>query len=187
MFGAELTKPPKVPFIPYGRPAGAAILNAHPSNPYPIWFLRSSLVWVIVGGALLFASLGSLPLPQAGLLMIFLVGGVGQFFLAHLYHLGPRLLAILRNGPKDMTPPVVLLDKRRSVSTYLLYQAGIALAILSFLLEGRHFEGLRLAGGFFGFLGWISLSMEIRSAWIITGRLPKTEDQILLPVTRKKS
>lgn len=171
----------------YGRPAGRAIFNAHPSNPYPIWFLRSSLAWVIVGGALLFASLGSFPLPLPGLLMIFLLGGVGQFFLAHLYHLGPRLLAILRNGPNDLTPPVALLDKRRSVPTFLLYQAGIALVILSFLPEGRHFEGLRLAGALLGFLGWLSLSREIRSAWIITGRLPKTENQILLPVTRKKS
>ncbi|MCL5284669.1 MAG: hypothetical protein M1313_02760 [Nitrospirae bacterium] len=171
----------------YGSPAGTAILKSHPINPYPLWFLRSSLAWLIAGGFLLFAFLGPLPLPLAGILMIFLVGGVGQFFLAHLYHLGPRLLSILRNGAGDLTPPAALLDKRRSVSTYLLYQAGIALVILSFLLGGRFFEGLRLAGAFLGFLAWVSLSMEIRSAWIKTGHLPKTENRILFPVTRKKS
>ena len=170
----------------YGRPLGRAIFGSHPINPYPILFLRSSLAWLIVGGFLLFASLGLFPLPLAGILMVFLVGVVGQFFLAHLYHLGPRLLSILRNGPGDLTPPVALLDKRRSLGTFLLYQAAIVLVILSFLLEGRSFEWLGLAGACLGFLAWVSLSMEARSAWIITGRLQKTEDQILFPVTRKK-
>ena len=173
-------------FLLYGRPVLKAFMKARPMNPVPLWFLVSSTFWLLLGTALLLLALiGRFPaLP--GLLMIFLVGWLGQFFLAHLYHLGPRLLGILRNGPQDMTPPFALLDRVRSRTTFLLYQAGIALGILPFFYPETLPGDLRLLGPSLGFIAWLSLSREIRSAWGRTGKLPRSEDRIFFPSSQKK-
>lgn len=172
--------------ILYGIPLKRALGMARPVNRIPLWFLRSSATWLLAGGLLLFFSMGSRRPPLAIILLIFLVGGVGQFFLAHLYHLGPRLLSILRNGPGDLTPPGALLNRKRSISTFLLYQAGIALSILSFFREGDLSSKMRLAGATTGFLAWIFLSLEIRSVWKTAGRFPETQERILFPIGGKK-
>ena len=173
--------------ILYGIPLKAALGMARPVNRIPLWFLRSSVAWLLTGALLLFFSMGSRRPPLAGIFLIFLVGGVGQFFLAHLYHLGPRLLAILRNGPGDLTPPVALLNRKRSVATFLLYQAGIALSVLSFFREGDLPSGMRFAGATLGFVAWILLSLEIRAGWKTAGLLPGTQERILFPVSVKRS
>jgi hypothetical protein len=172
--------------ILYGIPLKRALGMARPVNRIPLWFLRSSFTWLLSGGLLLFFSMGSRHPPLAVILLIFLVGGVGQFFLAHLYHLGPRLLSILRNGPGDLTPPVALLNRKRSIATFLLYQAGIAFSVLSFFREGDLSSGMRLAGATTGFLAWIFLSLEIRSGWMTAGRFPETQERILFPIGGKK-
>ena len=160
---------------------------ARPVNRIPLWFLRSSVTWLLTGGLLLFFSMGSRRPPLAVILLIFLVGGVGQFFLAHFYHLGPRLLSILRNGPGDLTPPVALLNRKRSFSTFLLYQAGIALSVLSFFFREEDLSSrMRLAGATIGFLAWVFLSLEIRLAWKTAGRFPETQERILFPIGGKK-
>ena len=165
----------------YGRPVMTAFRKARPMNPFPRWFLVSATFWLLLGAALLVLTLVTHDSILPGLLMVFLVGWLGQFFLAHLYHLGPRLLGILRNGPQDMTPPVALLDRSRSLITFSLYQAGIALGILYFFYP-KVFPGeFRCLGPALGFLAWLSLSMEIRSAWRKSGKMPPPEKMIFIP------
>ena len=165
----------------YGRPAITAFRKAPPMNPLPLWFLVSGTFWLLLGAALLFLPLVIRVSLLPGILMVFLLGWLGQFFLAHLYHLGPRLLGILRNGPEDITPPVALLDRRRSRITFLLYQAGIALGIFSVFYPTILPGEFRCLGPVLGFIAWLSLSMEIRSAWRKAGKIPPPEEMIFIP------
>lgn len=171
----------------YGRPVIIALQKSRPMNPVPRWFLLSAVSWLLLGLAILFLSFIDHASFLPGLLMIFLVGWLGQFFLAHLYHLGPRLIGILRNGPQDMTPPVALLERTRSGATFSLYQAGIALGIFPFFFPGTLPGELRDLGPALGFLAWISLSLEIRSAWKKAGKIPPPGENIFHPSSQKKS
>ena len=159
----------------YGRPAITAFRKAPPMNPLPLWFLVSATFWLLFLPLVIRVSL------FPGILMVFLLGWLGQFFLAHLYHLGPRLLGIFGNGPQDITPPVALLDRRRSRITFLLYQAGIALGIFSVFYPKILPGEFRCLGPVLGFFAWLSLSMEIRSAWRKAGKIPPPEEMIFIP------
>ncbi len=170
----------------YGRPVITAFRNARPMNPLPLWFLGSAVSWLLLGMALLFRSFLTRSPNLPGLLMVFLIGWLGQFFLAHLYHLGPRLIGILRNGPQDMTPPFALLARTRSRTTFSLYQAGIALGMVPFFFPETLPGEFRSIGPALGFLAWISLSLEIRSAWKKAGKIPRSEERIFLPSSHKK-
>ena len=142
------------------------IFRSNPVNPVPRRYLISSVFYGMTGaGTLGLFLLLNLPFSNMGVLFIFLMGWLGQFLLAHLYHLGPRLLSILRQGPADFTPPIALLDMRRSLLTFFLYQAGIGLSALTLLFQKSFSTEWAIWGPIVGVLAWASLSIEIRSAW----------------------
>ena len=161
------------------------LFRSHPVNPVPRRYLISSVFYGMTGGGILvFFLLLNSPFANMGVLFIFLMGWLGQFLLAHLYHLGPRLLSLLRQGPDDFTPPIALLDMRRSLLTFFLYQTGIGLSTLTLLFQKSFPAEWGIWGPIVGVLAWVSLSLEIRSAWKKASRV--SSSQILLNPMMKR-
>ena len=153
-------------FLLYNGSLIPFIFRSHSVNPVPRRYLISSVFYSVTGVSILaLFVLLKLPFSKMGLLFIFLMGWLGQFLLAHLYHLGPRLLSLLRQGPGDLTPPLALLDMRCSLLTFFLYQAGIGLSTLTLLFQKSFSTETAIWGPIVGILAWTSLSLEIGSAW----------------------
>ncbi|MHB1287120.1 MAG: hypothetical protein ACYCYP_11305 [Leptospirales bacterium] len=153
-------------FLLYNGSLIPFIFRSHPVNPVPRRYLISSVFYSMTGASILVLFvLLKLPVATMGVLFIFLMGWLGQFLIAHLYHLGPRLLSLLQQGTNDLTPPIALLEMRRSLLTFFLYQAGIGLSTLTLLFQRSFSTEAAIWGPIFGILAWTSLSFEIGSAW----------------------
>jgi len=163
------------------------LLRSHPVNPVPRWFLFSSCVSLLLGTGLLLSFERYRQVSLLSLLLIFLLGWLGQFLLAHLYHLGPRLLLILKNGPGDLTPPIALLDPKRSRTTFMLYQVGIGSSCISFWFQDNVPNEVRVGSAVIGFLAWLSLSREIQVVWKKAKIIPPTRDFLFNPVVKINS
>jgi len=146
------------------------IIKRHPFNPAPRRYLISSHFYSLLGGIMLIIFVfWPNVLSEMGIFLVLVLGWLGQFLLAHIYHLGPRLLSILRQGPGDLTPPFALLDKSRTRITFLLYQTGIGVSSCGIMFRGHLPEWIVITGPVAGLAAWISLSIEARKAFIKAG------------------
>ncbi len=98
---------------------------------------------------------------QQAYVFVLLMGWVGQFVNAHLYHIGVRLLATIYRGEDDETPPQALLEPRLSWFTLYAFQVAVG-AITYALMFGN--ASLVARAAVFGITGWIAMIANVMAA-----------------------
>ncbi|HEY9721264.1 MAG TPA: hypothetical protein V6D47_04575 [Oscillatoriaceae cyanobacterium] len=91
-----------------------------------------------------------------------LIGWLGQMVIAHMHHIGVRVLATLARGEEDETPPNALLTAGLSWATFASFELAIAGVVIALLLDRAALVPLF---GALGALGWILMSTNFARAW----------------------
>jgi predicted membrane channel-forming protein YqfA (hemolysin III family) len=141
-------------------------------NPHrpPQAFVVAGVLWFLASLALGAGVLLGKPWQQAyGFLL--LMGWVGQFVNAHLYHIGIRLLATVYRGEEDETRPQELLEARLSWYSFFAFQIAIAAVAVALV---RDDASLVARGAIFGITGWIAMIANVLAARTRAKILPKT-------------
>lgn len=140
----------------------ALMLRSAP-NPHrpPQAFVAASSLWLVV--AVYFGGMAVIGASsyRAAFAFVFLVGWLGQMVIAHLYHIGIRLLATIVRGDDDETRPIELLDVRLSWSSFAGFQLAVLLGTIGAVEEPT--DLLRLAG-IAGFAAWCIMTANIMTA-----------------------
>ncbi len=128
-------------------------------NPHrpPQAFVVSGIAWLLAALALGGGVLAGKPWGGAYVFAL-LMGWIGQFVNAHMYHIGIRLLATVYRGDEDETPPQALLESRLSWYSFLALQLAVAVVIAALL---RDDAGLAARGAVFGLIGWIAIIANV--------------------------
>jgi hypothetical protein len=141
-------------------------------NPHrpPQAFIVAGIFWLLVSLALGAGALTGRPWQQAYVFAL-LMGWVGQYVNAHLYHIGIRLLATIYRGEEDETEPQDLLETRLSWFSWYAFQVAIGVMVYA-LMSG---EGSLLArGAVFGITGWIAMVANVLAARARARIVPRT-------------
>ncbi len=97
-------------------------------NPAARIGVVASSAWIVVAAlAALTASVRGSGTLGGVAVVAALVGWVGSMMLAHLHHIGVRLIATSVIGDDDETPPWALISAPLSVATLVAYEAGALL------------------------------------------------------------
>jgi len=132
-------------------------------NPHrpPQAFVAAAGIWLVVaacfGGMTVVADLEY----RAVFVFTLLVGWLGQMVIAHLHHIGIRLLATVVRGEDDETQPSELLDARLSWSSFGGFQVAVLFGTIGIVAEKA--DALRLAG-LVGFVAWCLMTANIFAA-----------------------
>jgi hypothetical protein len=132
-------------------------------NPHrpPQAFVVASGLWLLVavglGAGIVFGrGYGS------ALVVVLLVGWLGQMVVAHLHHIGIRLLATVARGDDDETRPAELLVGRLSWATFAAFQFAVFAAVIGSI--ARDAAAMRFAAAC-GVLGWLMMTSNVAVAW----------------------
>ena len=136
------------------------VLRAKNPHRPPQAFVVASVLWFLFALFLGGCVLAGKPLGQA-YIFVLLLGFVGQFVNAHLYHIGIRLIATVYRGEDDETRPQELLETRLSWYSFFAFQIAIAVIVVAFL-NGSN--ALAARGAIFGVTGWIAMLANILAA-----------------------
>ncbi len=89
-------------------------------RPPQAW-MAAGAIWAIVAATLLLASAFGAPFAPAGI-FVALIGWIGSAILAHMHHIGVRVLLTTLRGEDDETRPGAVLCTPISWTTFALYQ-----------------------------------------------------------------
>lgn len=142
------------------------------TNPHrpPQAFVAFSLLWFLAALAIGAGTLAGEPWQPAYIFAL-LMGWIGQMVLAHLHHIGIRLLATVYRGEDDETRPQELLESRLSWFTLGAFQVAIALAAIGLMHDNL---GLIARGAVFGAAAWIAMTANVLAARSRAKVLPKS-------------
>jgi hypothetical protein len=132
------------------------------TNPHrpPQIFVACSLAWFWVALALGGFTLSGRPWA-APYMFALLMGWIGQMVLAHLHHIGIRLVATVYRGEDDETRPQQLLEARLTWFTVAAFQIAVALAVAGLMHESL---GQIARASIFGIGGWIAMTANVLTA-----------------------
>jgi hypothetical protein len=132
-------------------------------NPHrpPQAFALASVGWLIVAGYLGMSAAFGRPAGTA-FIFVALVGWIGQMVVAHIHHIGIRLIATIVRGDEDETRPIELLDGRLSWPCFVLFQSAVAAGTVGLL--GASARAIEVAG-LCGIVGWTLMSANLILAW----------------------
>jgi hypothetical protein len=134
----------------------------------PQVLMLCAATWAVVAAILLLATVADKPFAAAAIYAA-LIGWIGSAVLAHLHHIGIRVLLTSVRGEDDETRPGAVLDARLSWSTLVLYQvAAVAGTTAIALAAPVLLEIAALAG----FLAFVALLANLRSAVRFARHLP---------------
>ena len=119
----------------------------------PQAFLAAAALWLVVAFALGAGALGGFAWGSA-LIYVATIGWLGQIVLAHVHHIGVRLLATAFRGDDDETRPDVLLSAPLSWTAFALFQVAVALGLAALLADS---SGMLATAAVAGFFGWIAM------------------------------
>ena len=142
------------------------------TNPHrpPQAFIVAGVLWFLIALAIGAGVLLGKPWQQTyG--FVLLIGWVGQFVNAHLYHIGIRLLATVYRGEEDETRPQELLETRLSWYSFFAFQVAIAAVAYALL---KNDPSLVARGAIFGITAWIAMVVNVLAARTRAKILPKT-------------
>lgn len=142
---------------------GPLLLEARNPHRIPQLFLASSLGYLlgacIVGGGIV---LENRPWKEA-LVFLMLMGWLTQAVVAHLHHIGIRLIATIVRGDLDQTAPALILKHTFSTTSFFLLQGALLSGSIGFLMKDP--ETLKI-GALMGIAAWLTIAANIRHAWI---------------------
>lgn len=138
------------------------ILGAPNDHKPPIAYVASTLVYLLATVGLGLAVTAGRADLQAALAYVALVGWMGLSVNGYLHHIGIRLLATVARGEDDETRPIDLLDARLSWLAFGALQVAVAGGTIA--LSSSNGQLLPVFGAF-GLLGWLSILLNVRTAW----------------------
>ncbi len=122
---------------------------------FPRLFIAASQIWLFVTAALgVLALLGSQRAFFA-MLVVGIMGWIGQTAYAHIAHVGIRLIATLVLGADDTTSPKVLIDARVATLFFIVAQATVLSALLAV------FTGYAIAYRIAGDVGMMNVVLAV--------------------------
>jgi len=127
-----------------------------PHRP-PQVFMAAAVVWLLVACGLGVLVVGGAIQLASAFVFIGLMGWVGQMVIAHLHHIGVRLMATTARGDDDETRPEHLLHPGLSWTSFVLFQAAICAAGYALL---THSAGLEVAA-VAGLTGWTVMTTNM--------------------------
>jgi hypothetical protein len=134
----------------------------------PQVLMLCAATWAVVAATLLLATAAGAPFAAAAIYAA-LIGWIGSAVLAHLHHIGVRVLLTTVRGEDDETRPGAVLDARLSWTTIGLYQLATVLGTAAIALA---IPALLEVAAFAGFLSFVTLLANLRSAFRLARRLP---------------
>jgi hypothetical protein len=139
-------------------------------NPHrtPHAFLVAGSTYFVLAGLVGAGVLAGQPW-QTAYAFVGLTGWLGQMVIAHLHHIGIRVLATVARGEDDDTPPIAILTPALSWSSFALFQLAI-LGGTACLIRGID-SGVVLSA-MAGFAGWLTMSLNVVRAYRNAKRLP---------------
>lgn len=144
----------------YAVDVSISIARARVTHRPPQVLLGACLFWLLVAVGLgIGVAAGAR--WEAAYVFVALVGWVGQAVIAHLHHIGVRLIATVRRGEDDETPPSELLVPALSWATVAAFQSSVAIVTLGLL--GLGLPWVRL-GAWCGLLAWTTMTINFALA-----------------------
>jgi len=134
-----------------------ALAATVPHRP-PQAFVVASIGWLFITCLLAVAVLRGNTNAAPACVFVGLIGWIGQMVIAHLHHIGIRLIATMTRGDDDETLPEALLSARLSWSSLALFQVAVACGVLG-LLTSR--ADIVIVAAFSGGLGWFAMTANI--------------------------
>jgi hypothetical protein len=136
---------------------GLVLTSTVPHRP-PQAFVGAAIVWLLLacflGLGLVAGRTGFAP----AYVFVGLIGWIGQMIIAHMHHIGVRLIATIARGDNDETPPQELLHRGLSWSAFVLFQVAIGVACLALVWSRADWLA---AAAIVGFAGWIAMSANL--------------------------
>jgi hypothetical protein len=127
----------------------------------PQAFLAASMIWLVVAVALGVLVVAGQTALESAYVFVGLVGWVGQIVIAHLHHIGMRLIATMARGDDDETPPPVLLSPVLSWATFVLFQMAVATGLTALISDS---SAVLMAASAAGFAAWIAMTANVARA-----------------------
>jgi hypothetical protein len=141
-------------------------------NPHrpPQAFIVAGIVWFAAALVLGAQTLSGKPW-QSAYGFVLLMGWIGQFVNAHLYHIGIRLLSTVYRGEDDETRPQQLLEARLTWFSFFAFQIAIGAIAYALITDNA---SLAARASVFGITGWIAMAANVLAARVRAKILPKT-------------
>jgi hypothetical protein len=152
----------------FGIDLAATLRQARNPHRTPHAFLTMAALYFTVAGLIGAGILAGRPW-QTAYAYLGLLGWLGQMVLAHLHHIGIRVLATVARGDMDDTRPQEILTPALSWGSFGLFQLAIAGGTVCLIQGNDH--GVALAA-LAGFAGWATMSLNVVQAWRNAKRLP---------------
>ncbi len=103
-------------------------------NPASRIGVFAAAIWIVVAAALALAANLGFTAPSAAVAAA-LLGWIGSMVLAHLHHIGVRLIATSVLGEDDETPPWLLTSAPAAIATMLVYEAAVVALVASVVTD----------------------------------------------------
>ena len=146
----------------YGVDMLALLATATVRHRLPQAFAAAAIVWLFVSSACGIASLSGDARLEPAYVFCGLVGWIGMMVVAHLHHIGIRLIATTARGDDDETPPEALLHPLLGWLSFASFQAAIALCCAGLAIG---VPSLVACGSIAGLCGWCVMTANVaRSA-----------------------
>jgi hypothetical protein len=132
-----------------------------PHRP-PQAFATAAIVWMLFACVLGNLVIGGASQLSPAFVFIGLIGWVGQMVIAHLHHIGVRLIATIARGDDDETRPEQLLHPVLSWASFVLFQAAVCVAGYELI---THSAGLG-AAAIAGMSAWTAMTLNMIHAML---------------------
>lgn len=127
----------------------------------PQAFMAASMLWLVVAVALGILIVAGRTMLEPAYVFVGLVGWVGQIVIAHLHHVGIRLIATMARGDDDDTRPEDLLNPGLSWAAFAAFQIAAALGAWALW---RLDASMLAAAAASGLAGWLAMSANVTFA-----------------------
>jgi len=133
-----------------------------PHRP-PQILMACAVFWIAAAAALLLASSLGAPLAATAVYLA-LMGWIGSAVVAHIHHIGVRVLITTARGEEDETRPGSVLDGRLTWTATGLFELAVLAGGVAFAWGSA---GVLELAAFAGFVAFAVLVANLRRAWTI--------------------
>lgn len=131
-----------------------------PHRP-PQAFMAAACAWSIVAGALLLVAAQGAETAAVAAVFVALMGWIGSAVLAHLHHIGVRVLLTTLRGEDDETRPQSVLASPLSWLTFFSHQCAVALVAIGLIAPQ---PVLVAAGALAGAIAFLAMAANLAGA-----------------------
>lgn len=147
----------------YAKDTLSLLLTAPNTHKPPIAFVTMGILYLVLGAGLAAGVFLGRSEWQPALVYVLLTGWVAQSINGYLSHVGIRLLATMARGEDDETRPGEILGASLSWGAFAAFQAAVLGGTVALVMAQGHWLSL---AGILGLVGWGTLMLNVRLAWV---------------------